>query len=618
MSGSGRAPGTGRRRFLQGVAGAAASLGAAVRTPAAGDGSLRVGSVAADEGRGPVSVRVEGGRVRVETATLAATLDEGSLTSLRSRRTGEEMLASRARPGAAVDLVFRGGERVAVGTSRFGRTVARSLSDRRAEVVVEGWDGDAVVAVGADPETGDLVLEPSAFSSRPGLRACRYWIEGVRSGLRLVAPFFQGVSLELEDPLLRDSHWAWPMFWEAGLAILQGGSSGFWVHARDVRFRYKALHVGAPSEPRALGLDSEAYGPIDDNLAAGGLAWRLNVFEGDWTVPAGLYRDWLWRAYGLEARQRERRPWVPDVALAVSWCPGDVAVLEALARRVPPGRVLLHYPDWRTDAYDENYPTYVASEKGRAFVARARALGFRVMPHFNSVDMDPSNPVCARVRDFQYRDIETKRVQGWAWYEDRVLGVPESNGTRMRHRDKKVMVKIHPGLSLWRSILGDAILEAARPLDLETVFVDVTLVTQNLHNGLVEGTTSTEGMRKLIDHVAGLGKGLVVGGEGLNEVTAQGLSFAQAHLFRSWQENGAGLERTGGCALNDFLFGRLCRTIGYSALSGKTEAEQLRMRIHEEHGAIPTITIDGADEILRPNPAVERVLARAAAAGVRS
>jgi hypothetical protein len=297
--------------------------------------------------------------------------------------------------------------------------------------------------------------------------------------------------------------------------------------------------------------------------------------------------------------------------VAVSLCAGVPAVQDSLARRVPPGRVLLHYPDWRADAYDENYPTFVASEKGRAFVAKARAMGFRVMPHFNSVDMDPSNPVYARVRDFQYRDVETKRVQGWAWHEDAVLGVPESNGARMRHRDKKVMVKIHPGLSLWRSILGGAIQDAARHLDLEAVFVDVTLVTQNLHNGLVEGTTSTEGMKRLIDHVAGLGAGMVVGGEGLNEVTSQGLSFAQAHLFRSWQQNAPGLERTGGCPLNDFLFGRLCRTIGYSALSGKTEAEELRMRIHEEHGAVPTITVGGPDEILRPNPSVERALARA-------
>jgi len=615
MSGSERAPRAGRRRFLQGVAGAAASLGAAGRASLAEGGTSRVAAVGADEGRGPVSVRVAGERVLVETGALTATLEAGSVTSLRSRRTGEEMLAGKGSPAAAVDLVFRGGERVAIGAGRFGRVTARSVSDRRAEVVVAGWDGDAVIAVGGDPETGDLVVEPSAFSSRPGLRACRFWVGGLRPDVRLVAPFFQGVNLALDDPLLRDSHWAWPMFWEAGLAIFQGAASGFWIHTRDDRYRYKALHVGTSSEPRVVGLDSEAYGPIDDNLAAGGLAWRLNVFEGDWTVPAGVYRDWLWRAYGLEARQRERRAWVQDVALAVSWCPGDVAVLEALARRVPPGRVLLHYPDWRTDAYDENYPTFVASEKAKAFLARARALGFRVMPHFNSVDMDPSNPVYARVRDFQYRDVETKRVQGWAWYENGVLGVPESNGTRMLHRDKKVMVKIHPGLGLWRSTLGATILDAATLLDLESVFIDVTLVTHNLHNCLVEGATPTEGMRKLIDHVATLGKGLVVGGEGLNEVTAQGLSFAQAHLFRSWQENAPGLERTGGCPLNDFLFGRLCRTIGYSALSGRSQAEELRMRLHEEHGAVPTITIDSAEEILRPNPAVERALRRAAARG---
>ena len=92
---------------------------------------------------------------------------------------------------------------------------------------------------------------------------------------------------------------------------------------------------------------------------------------------------------------------------------------------------------------------------------------------------------------------------------------------------------------------------AAATLDLETVFLDVTLVSQNLHNCFVEGLTSSEGMLRLIDHVGGLGRGLVVGGEGRNEVTARGLSFAQAHLFRSWQENAEGLERTGGCALGE-------------------------------------------------------------------
>ena len=596
--------GMSRRGFLSATA-ATAAAGAA-RTAAA----TQRGDTPAAAG-GPVSVRVDGLRVLVETATLAAVLDRGRLVSLRSRRTGEEFLGNGSEE-TALALVYRAGERVPVEAGRFGQVSVRSLSATRAEFVVAGWDGDGVIAVSADPETGDLVVEPGAFSSRPGVRACRFTIGGIRPDLELVAPFFQGVRLPLEDALLRDSHWPWPMQWEAGLAILAGRASGFWVHARDDRYRYKALHVGSGQDLRALGFDAEAWGPIDESRSAGGLAWRIGVFDGDWTGPATRYRDWLWSAYSLEGRERERRDWVREVAFAVSWCPGEPEVLDALAVWIPPGRVLLHYPDWRTLPYDEGYPSFEASEKAKAFVAKARAMGFHLMPHFNSVDMDPSHPVYARVRDFQYRDVETKRAQGWGWHEDRVIGVPESNGTRLLHRDKKVMVKIHPGLGLWRSILGGAVQDAARALGLDAVFLDVTLVTQNLDPCFVEATTSSEGMLRLVDHVAGLGDGLVVGGEGRNEITAKGLSFAQAHLFRSWQENAAGVERTGGCALNELLFGRLCRTIGYSGLSGRDEKEALRLRLHEEHGAIPTITVDSAAEIRQPNPAVRRLLEKAA------
>ena len=239
-------------------------------------------------------------------------------------------------------------------------------------------------------------------------------------------------------------------------------------------------------------------------------------------------------------------------------------------------------------------------------------MGFRVMPHFNAVDVDPTHPSYAYLRDFQYRGIDRQDLRGWSWHEGRGLGVPESNGSLLQNRDKKVMVKIHPGLALWRSLLGQNIRQAARDLGLESAFIDVTLVSHNLHNCLVDGTTSTEGMNRLIRHVAGLGRGLVVGGEGLNEITMQGQSFAQAHLFKSWQESAAGLERTGGCPLNEFLFGRLCRTIGYSGLGGRNEKEELRMRIHLEHGAIPTVTIRSAADLDQPNAAVKQMLDLAA------
>lgn len=607
-----------RRDFLKHAAGAAA-VGAAAGVASAGGGSAKD---AGDRARsanphppagGRAMLRVQDNRVHAETSTLTAVIEKGHLTSLKSKQTGEEFLRQfDPKQGPALELVYRGGETVPIDESRFGRITARQVSGDRAEIVFHGWEGDGVIAVSADPETGDLIVEPSAHSSRGGVRACRWSIRGIRDDLELVAPLFQGVKLKLHDPLIANRWWGWPITWEAGMVVLQGAKSGFWVHARDDRYRYKALKTGTDQDPYVVGLDSEAYGPIDDNLSAGGLAWRVYVHQGDWKVPAARYRDWLWEAYRLREEEQRRKEWMHGVKMAISWCPGDPAVLEALAQKVDPRRVLIHFPNWRTDGYDENYPDYVASESAKAFLGKGKAMGFHIMPHCNSVDMDPINPVYTLVRDFQYRDIESKRVQGWSWDEGRVIGVPESNASRLEHRDKKVMVKIHPGLSMWRAILGERIQQAADALSLDSVFIDVTLCSWNLHNCLVEGMTSTEGMKRLIAHVGALGSGLVVGGEGRNEITMQGLSFAQAHLFQSWQASAEGLARAGGCALNEFMFGKLCRTIGYSGLSGRTEEEQVRMQVHEGLGAIPTITLRSADEITSPNPAVKRVLEQAA------
>ena len=556
---------------------------------------------------------IEDGRILIETRTLHAVMDKGFLVSLKSKATGEEFIHGvDTAKSAALQLLYRSDETVDISETEFGSITTRKVSDLTAEIIFHSWDGDGILTVSANPESGDVMIEPSAYSSRPGVRACRWNLAGLRRDLDLVAPFFQGVRLKMEDALVRDTRWNWPMFWEAGMAILQSSYGGFWIHCRDDRYRYKALRVGPKPDPFSLGLDSEAYGPVDESLGAGGIAWRINVFQGDWKVPAAQYRDWLWSAYGLQREEAGRRPWIHDVRFALSWCPGETEILDALSRRLKPEKVLIHFPDWRTDPYDQNYPAFTASEKGKAFVRKAASMGFRIMPHFNSIDMDPSNPVYPRVRDFQYRDIEKQELQGWSWVNGRAIGVPESNDSLQRNRDKNVMVKIHPGLAAWRSILGENILAAVKDLGLETVFIDVTLCTYNLHNCLVEATTPTEGMKRLISHVVSLGGGLAVGGEGLNEITAQGLSFAQAHLFKSWQDSIEGLERAGGCPLNECLFGKLCRTIGYSGLSGRTPDEEQRMRIHVEHGAIPTVTVDSADEINRPNAAVKRMLELAA------
>jgi hypothetical protein len=598
-----------RRDFLK-VAGSSAALSPVVSaslTPSPGGGSAGVMARSRD-----ASIQVRDGILYIDTPTQTAVMEKGILTSLKSKQTGQVFIRGvDVASCPALQLLYRGDETISVDESKFGTIETHALSNHRAEVVLHSWDADGVLTVSVEPQSGDILVEPAAYSSRSGVLACRWNLAGLRSDLKLVAPFFQGIKLPLDDSLIRDSYWEWPFSWEAGLAILQADQGGFWVHTQDNRYRYKSLHVGTAKDAMRLGFDTQAYGPIDDNLSAGGLAWRINVFAKDWHEPAERYRQWLWQAYDLQAEREHRGPWVRDVRFAVSWCPTDKAVLDALAEKLDPKTVLLHVPNWRTDPYDEKYPAYVASDKAKAFIGKGRALGFHLMPHFNSIDMDPSHPAYAYVRDFQYRSIERHDLRGWSWYRGRGLGVPESNAARGANREKKVMIKVHPGLSMWRSILGRAILDATRDLVVDAAFIDVTLVTHNLQNCFVEAATPTEGMRKLIHHVAALGQGLAVGGEGLNEITMQGQSFGQAHLFKSWQQSIDGLERTGGCDLNAFLFEGLCRTFGYSNLGGQNADQELRMRMHLEHGTIPTVTIRSAREIASPNAAVRQMLDRA-------
>lgn len=559
-------------------------------------------------------IKVRENGIHIETSTLWAIIEKGALTSLKSRADGEEFIvAASICDQPVLHLVYGSGGSSGVGESRFGSVEYLQISDTCAEIRCGNWDGDGVITILEDAGNGDLIIEPSAYSSRPGVRSVRWDIRGIRRDLEMVAPFFQGVRLKMDDPLIMNSRWNWPSGWEAGLVILQGKQGGFWVHTRDEKYRYKALKVGTESDAFCLGFETEAYGPVYNNLCAGGLAWRINTYKGGWEVPAEEYRNWLWRAYNLKEEESRRADWSDSVRMAVSWCPGDVRLLDALAKKTDPRKVLIHFSDWRKDGYDKNYPSYHANERARIFLEKGREMGFHIMPHCNALEVDPGNPAYNYVRDFQYRDIETGRIHGWSWVDgDNSLDVPDSNAQLDRHRDKNLIIKIHPGLKMWRHILGKSILKAAEELSLDAVFIDVTLTTYNIHNCLVENMTPTEGVRLLINHVCNLANGLTVGGEGMNEITMQGQSFAQVHLFRSWQKSVNGLERTGGCPLNAFLFGKLCRSFGYSGLGGRNESEELRMKIDESRGVIPTVTFgwgssDPASEVENPNRAVKRV-----------
>jgi len=554
-------------------------------------------------------VKIEGKKVLVETATLDAAFDEGVLVWLVRKSDGKELIHTSAKDKTSGYLMYANQEAVPLGAEVGDRFTPLRINDHRVDIRVEAYDGDGVLTIADDPETGDLIVELGAYSSRPGVRACRWLLSGINPELELVAPFFQGIKLPLEDPLIKKTHWVWPHRWEAGMAILQGNKGGQWIHCQDTRYIYKALKVGMPGDAHCLGLDTDAYGPIDNNLSAGGLAWRVNVFEGDWKEPSGRYRTWLEKAYKLD--NPSQPPWFGDIKLALNSCPVDQNILDALAQWVSPKNILLHVLDWRSNAYADNFPDFTPSHKATQFVKKANDMGFHIVLHCPAIDIDPKNPAYNFIRDFQYRELENKKLIGWTWRGEGP--VPESHADRIRLRDenRRVNMRLHAGLSMWRSILVEQILKLKEKLSLEAVYIDVTMNTHNVHNCLVENTTPTEGMQRLQKTIKSLGDGVVLAGEGRNEINMQDQCFSIVHLFKSWKENIKGLERIKPIQLSEFLFGRWSRAFGSSRLSGNTPEEDFRIKRQIAFGGIPTITIQSAEEIKHPNPAVREVLQQA-------
>ena len=571
-----------------------------------------------------MGIKLENNVLTVETSTQIASFENGMITSLISKLTGEQYIKAAASE-VGVHLIWSKGGSKRLDT---GSVECRILSEKRAEFVYHGWFGDGVTYITTDQKNGDILICPSATSGRPGVKGCAFSIMGIDENLYALTPTCQGLKLKLDDPLYTGqatgdpisepgSVFEWPIAWEIGLVIFErqsGKNDGFWVHCRDEKYLYKSLMFGNAADPYRISLVSQAWGPLDDNKSAGGITWRINVFEGGWRVPAKSYKDWYYKTYDIETEKAKRPIWHSDIKMAMSWAGSDVAVLDAIASKVDAHKVLIHMANWRDQKYDQDYPDYVPSAAAVKYFEHGAKLGFKIAPHMNAMEIDPSHSVYPMMSDFLMLHVDEKTAYGWGWDNGRYLGVPwtEYARTDPKNRRYNIMTKIHTGLSMWHSELYKRVKEVADKYPIAACFIDVTLCTYNLHNAIIEGRTSTEGLCDLIDMLSEIRGGLPVCGEGLNEMTARGLSFAQMHIFRNTHNSSPELGRCGGdCAINDFILGELCKTIGYAGLSGKNQDEYTRLRVYDDHNTIPTIITNNPEELLNPNPFVKSVFDRA-------
>ncbi len=554
-------------------------------------------------------IHVKDHTITITTPRLTAVFEGLDLVDLKNAR-GQVLARQGAKRVPAITLGFINGEQTPLGVSPYHSVRVVKLGETVAHVHLEDENGDACLRLRID-ERQRLVVEPSAQTIRRGLCGVRWTLPGIAPRLKLVAPFFQGCRQALTHPLIAGKHWEWPHRWEAGFAILQGQRDGFSVATYDDRHQPKALVVGGGEAARSLGFQTEVHGPAGDSVAVGSLQWVIDTHDGDWQVPAGDYREWLHRTIDADRLRALRPDWTGDIRLTLQWANNNLDILDAVAKVIAPAKVLIHHSAWRADPYDVNYPEYKAGSAGKAFIDKARVMGFHVMPHFNFFAIDPNHPAFARLTDFVARQFGTRRLMAWRWKDGQCPAPPQGFGTLTNLRDEKLMYYLHTGASAWRRLLAERIATAVARHKLSTVFVDQTLCTWNLDNALVENLSMAEGMVALTRDLAELDGPVAVGGEGLNELSSRYQTFAQAHLFESHHQNNPHFHELDPVPVGDFLYGDLCRTMAYTNIAGDTAASQWRLEVHERLGALPSLLVRKPEDVLAPNPAVRRVLERA-------
>lgn len=558
-------------------------------------------------------IKISDGTINVETKTLKATIKDGKIISLAARSSGKVYIDDKNHASRApLQLVYAGNDRADLDTEKHGgKAETVIISDTRADICINSWNGSGVISVSEDEASGDLIIEPSAFSAMKGVRSVRWDIAGLRNDAKMVAPLFQGTIAPMDDPMIRGSRFNYPHRWESPFVIFHSLNDGMWIRTEDSSYLFRTLNVGDKNEYNRIGLETETCGPITDNLSAGGCAWRINVYEGDWSVPVLQYRNFLRKKLNLSEREKNMPDWMRDIRLAYSWCPTDRNILSLLKKYIEPKKVIIHLPRWRNDGYDQNYPDYTPSKEAVAFFREAAEYGYHVCPHFNAFEIDPSRKDFELVRDFRYHDPETRRGMGWA-YDKVWYPVPEDNLTLCSSRQYNVMTKIHPGHAMWRHMLEKNISMAVDALGTDTVFIDVTHGVFNLDTEYVNNLTVGEGVVKLLKEIAEINGVESVGGEGLNEVIVQGQYFAQGHRFSPQNgENSTCVTPDKLCAVNKMLYGDICRIIGYHPHVGDPEEMKKTFETDSARGFLPTLIGLRAENLENPDKVVKEILGSA-------
>lgn len=449
----------------------------------------------------------------IETSAYRVTMNQDAeITGIVNKLTGEIYTEEGIR-GQSGGLI--GSQNMMFRTCH--RKSFNIVSDSEARFSFQFAEGTAYVNVRVNKDTEDLVIAVSGEVTGRGVAGGQVAIHNLSlEHGNLILPSNSGI--ELSKATLKSQTITWPSSWEWELqmAIFQGQEGGFWIWSTENDFRFKSLEIQKLTDNIfALGLRHYNNAPFSDHVTLKPAEWRLNVYEGNWQVPAEKYRIQLESIYAPELFAASA-DWLDDISLIVN-IPLDVRYLHVLKEKVNPENTLLYIPQWRAYGYDINYPDYTMGEAAKSFIATAKELGFRIMLHTNFNGVSPTHPLYKELEPYIARDPSSGSTMGWYLHTD----------APYRH------AYINPASNRYREVFVQALRKLYDEYGVDAFHLDASLVNINDRNGLIDGLNYPQGNLQLHRELREAMPNAVFAAEGLNEINFGVSSFAQVRYTPS-------------------------------------------------------------------------------------
>ena len=450
----------------------------------------------------------EAGNVLAETDRYLAHFENGMLTDFHNKLTNETYTQGDSE--AYTRLVVEGRHlRVHEITPEI-----KKISPLECQLIYQdSWsvprDNEMMLHlfISIDAETGDLLIRQKGVSKVGGIEHIIWGFGNLsHAAIDVILPT-RGGRMISNDRNFSDTYYYPGSKWEAQLAILQGQRGGVFVRSDDTQYHFKTFQYASEGRSFTVSLGQHPPVPYEPQKQFTTATWRLNAYQGDWQVPALAYRQWMHKAF-KPADRSEMPAWINDIDLIVSFpfyhSDMEAGILGKLSQLVDPEKTLLYVIDWRESGWALNYPDYTpvtSFANFGYFVKEAHRYGFRVMPHVDMVGVSLSHPLYAVFEKHHMRDPRNGKKIGW----ELELDGPHPYAW------------INPASSEFRKLLVDRVKSVWETYRVDAFHLDISHFMVN--NPPIDGLTVPEGNILLHQELREAMPGIVLGGEGLHEVT---------------------------------------------------------------------------------------------------